>query len=154
LTERLKNESGYSLVEVMASIMILAIAILPMVSMFDMGLETATRGSNYDKARALAKKQQEHAQSLPYGTVKTSFPSAAPCTFDGSGLCESPNLQDPGFPNFRYTIRKQYVRLNDAGTAFVNDNTDRGMMRKTVVVGWGGASFDENTYTATGLKAR
>jgi prepilin-type N-terminal cleavage/methylation domain-containing protein len=154
LTERLKSESGYSLVEVMASIMILAIAILPMVSMFDVGLETATRGSNYDKARALAKKQQEHVQSLPYGTVKTSFPSAAPCTFGESGLCESSNLQDPEFSSFRYEIQKQYVRLNDAETALVNTDGDRGMMRVTVVVGWGGASFDENTYTAAGLKAR
>jgi prepilin-type N-terminal cleavage/methylation domain-containing protein len=51
--KRLKNEAGYSLVEVMASIIILAVAILPMVGMFDMGLTSATRGSNYDKARAL-----------------------------------------------------------------------------------------------------
>ncbi len=63
------NESGYSLVEVMASIMILSIAIIPMVGMFDMGLSTATRASNYDKARALAKKQLEIAQSLAYSTV-------------------------------------------------------------------------------------
>ncbi len=153
MSERLKSESGYSLVEVMASIMILAIAILPMVSMFDAGLQSATTASNYDKARALDKKQLEHVQSLPYGTVKTNFPSAGACTFDGSGLCEASNLQDPESPNFEYTISKQYVRLNDDGT-FVTTNDDRGMMRVTVVVGWGGASFDENTYTATGLKAR
>jgi hypothetical protein len=153
LTERLKSESGYSLVEVMASIMILTIAIIPMVGMFDMGLRTATTGSNYDKARALAQKQLENTQSLPYGTVKTDFPSAAPCAFDGSGLCESSNLQDPEFPNFRYTIRKQYVQLNASGT-FVNTGEDKGMMRVTVVVGWGGTSFNDNSYTASGLEAR
>ena len=38
LTERIRGESGYSLVEVMASIIILSLAILPMVGMFDMGL--------------------------------------------------------------------------------------------------------------------
>ncbi len=54
LTERTRGESGYSLVEVMASIIILTLAIIPMVGMFDMGLQSATRGSNYDKSRALA----------------------------------------------------------------------------------------------------
>ena len=39
MTERFKSESGYSLVEVMVSIMILAIAIIPMVGMFDLGLK-------------------------------------------------------------------------------------------------------------------
>jgi Tfp pilus assembly protein PilV len=155
LAERLREESGYSLVEVMASIMILTIAILPMVSMFDMALNTATRGGNYDKARALAKKQLETTQSLPYGVVKTNLPNA-PCTFDGSGLCESSDRQDPDseFSNFRYTIRKQYVKPNDSAIAFVNVVDDRGMMRVTVVVGWGGTNFNDNTYTATGLKAR
>ena len=122
--KRLREESGYSLVEVMASIIILAIAILPMVAMFDTGLNGATRGSNYDKARALAKKQLEQAQSLSYGTVRTSFPNA-PCAFDDDGLCEVENLEVPvaedpdgEFDHFRYAIRKQYVEPNDNG--FVN----------------------------------
>lgn len=154
MIDRLKDEAGYSLVEVMASIVILAIAIIPMVAMFDVGLRTATAGSNYDKARVLAKKQQEQVQSLSYGTVKTSFPAASPCAFNALGLCESSDLQDPEFSSFRYTIRKQFVRLNPAGTAFVNTDSDRGTMRITVLVEWGGASFDENDYTTAGLKAR
>lgn len=48
----LKEERGYSLIEVMVSIIILALAILPMVGMFDMGLHGVTASSNYDKARA------------------------------------------------------------------------------------------------------
>ena len=154
MIKRLGDESGYSLVEVMASIIILAVAIIPMVAMFDIGLRTATAGSNYDKARVLAKKQQEQAQSLSYGTVKTSFPAAAPCTFTASGLCESSNLQDPEFSTFRYTVRKQFVQLNPAGTTFVNTASDRGMMRITVLIRWGGASLDENEYTTAGLKVR
>jgi prepilin-type N-terminal cleavage/methylation domain-containing protein len=155
LTRRLRDESGYSLVEVMASVVILAIAIIPMVAMFDMGLTTATRAGNYDKARALAKKQLEAAQSLPYATVKTNFPNA-PCTFDGSGLCESTGNQDPSteFSNFRYTIRKQYVQPNGSDTAFVNADEDKGMMRVSVIVGWGGPGFDDNQITVNALKAR
>ena len=151
--KRLGGESGYSLVEVMVSIVILTIAILPMMAMFDTGLHSANMGSNYDKARALANKQLELAQSLSYGTVRTSFPNA-PCTFDGSGLCEAENLQDPDaeFANFRYAIRKQYVK--PSGSTFVNANDDTGMMQITVEVGWGGESCDDNTYTATDVKSR
>jgi Tfp pilus assembly protein PilV len=150
-----KDESGYSLVEVMASVMILAIAIIPLVAMFDMGLNAANRGSNYDKAQGLAKQQLESVRSLPYGTVKTNFPNM-PCTFSASGLCEPASRRNPGgeFSAFRYNVSKQYVKLNDSGTTFVNANTDRGMMRVTVVVGWGGQNFDDTTYTATALKAR
>jgi Tfp pilus assembly protein PilV len=150
----LKNESGYSLVEVIASIMILAIAIIPMVGMFDMGLETATRGSNFDKARSLAKKQLEQAQSLPYATVRTNFPTGTTCTFDGSGFCQVANLQDsdPEFSDFRYAIRKQYV--TPSGSTFANADDDTGMMQITVEVGWGGDGFDDTTYTATDIKVR
>ena len=156
--KRLKDESGYSLVEVMVSIMILTIAIIPMVGMFDMGLNAATRGSNYDKARALAKKQLEQAQSLSYGTVRTNFPNA-PCAFSTSGLCqvedlEVPTVEDPDgeFDNFRYAIRKQYV--TPSGSAFVNANDDTGMMQITVEVGWGGDGFDDTTYISTDIKDR
>ena len=159
----LEDEARYSLVEVMVSIMLLTVAIIPMVSMFDAGLNAATRGSDYDKARALAKKQLETAQSLPYGTVRSNLPNA-PCSFDGSGQCESADRtdHDAEFSNFRYTIRKQYVVPNDPNgdgsfddyTGFNNSGADRGFMRVTVVVGWGGAGFNETTYTTTSLKVR
>jgi Tfp pilus assembly protein PilV len=157
------DESGYSLVEVMASIMILTIAIIPMVGMFDMGLNSAVRGSDYDKARSLAKKQMEIVQSLPYATAKANVPNA-PCTFNGSGLCEAANLQDPDseFSKFRYTMRKQFVEfretpcvhLDGSKTNFCEINQDEGYMRVTVVVGWGGVNFDETTYTTTSIKAK
>jgi Tfp pilus assembly protein PilV len=155
VSKRFNEESGYSLVEVMASIMILTIAILPMVGMFDTGLNLANKGSNYDMARALAKKQLEQAQSLSYGEVRTAFPNA-PCTFDGSGLCEVEDLQDPDpeFANFRYAIRKQYVE--PSGNTFIAADDDTGMMQITVEVIWGGDDFDDNIrkYTATDLKVR
>lgn len=148
-------QAGYSLVEVMVSIMILTLAIIPMVAMFDTGLRAANTAGNYDKARTLAKKQLEAAQSLSYGVVKTNFPNA-PCTFDGTGLCESVDRQDPSgeFSTFRYTIRKQYVQPDGAATTFVDTNEDKGLMRITVIVGWGGANFDDYEITVTALKAR
>jgi Tfp pilus assembly protein PilV len=54
------------MVEVMAAIMILALAILPMAGMFDTALRAAVLGGNYDKARALANEKLEEALALPY----------------------------------------------------------------------------------------
>ena len=60
----LRSESGYSLVEVMVAMMILAVAIIPMVGMFDAGLRAAVAGSNYDGARALANEKLEGIRAL------------------------------------------------------------------------------------------
>jgi Tfp pilus assembly protein PilV len=148
------RESGHSLVEVMASIVILAVAIIPMVNMFDAGLRAATAGGNYDRARTLAEKQLEGARSLPYASVEAAFPNA-PCDFDASGLCAVSGLRDPApmFTSFTYELRKQYVRLGDDGVTLVESSTDAGMIRISVTVGWGDG-FREKTYTAVGLKGR
>lgn len=143
------------------SIMILTVAILPMVGMFDAGLRAAVIGSNYDTARALAKKQLESAQSLKYGTVETTFPTS-PAAFDASGLSETSNRTDGDalFASFRYEVRKQYVRAPSTGTAtFENANADTGLMKITVTVCWNDvdatcANGNGNEYSSTGLKTR
>ena len=94
----------------MVSIIILAIAILPMVGMFDMGLNSATTGSNYDKARALANLKLEEAKSLPFETVKDNFPEG-----DRDPVPHGPDPPDHGaaptsLPKFQtYVIEKQYM---------------------------------------------
>ncbi len=115
--KHLREESGYSLVEVMVSIVIFAIAILPMVSMFDVGLRSATTSSNYDKARTLANLKLEEAKSLPFDTVRDNFPEAASTTttYNGSGNYQSAWKTESGpaasdFTNFKYRIEKQYMR--------------------------------------------
>ena len=60
------TESGYSMVEVMAAIMILTLAILPMVGMFAAALRAAVLGGKYDKARTLADEKLEEIRALPY----------------------------------------------------------------------------------------
>jgi prepilin-type N-terminal cleavage/methylation domain-containing protein len=177
LTERIRGESGYSLVEVMASIVILSIAIIPLVGMFDMGLQNATRGSNYDKSRALANLKLEEAKTLPFAEVENNFPEAA-TPLDDSGNYESPDwMKDEGEPywddnyaNFAYKVEKQYMRQPSKapGSATENflpcdqDSVDptiacspgTGLIRVTITVGWG---YDEdtesyrNTYTTLGL---
>ena len=157
--DRFREESGYSLVEVMASIMILAIAILPMVSMFDMGLNSATSGSNYDKARAFANSQLEQVKNLSYADVRDNFPIASSTprtpssTPPGTGNYTSSALPVPARAQLpsgsNYTVTKQYVLVPDgAAVNLANANTDQRMMRLTVTVNWSG-----NSYTASGIRA-
>lgn len=120
---RLENESGYSLVEVMVAIVVLTVAILPMVGMFEAALRAATASGDYDRARACANQRLEQARSLPYEAVK-----AGP----REGVCEP--------SGFGYTVDTQFVDqdLKDVGE-------DRGLMKVTVTVEWG----DGNSYGAT-----
>lgn len=150
MSKLFRDQSGYSLVEVMVAIMLLAIAIIPMVGMFDAGLRAAVLGGNYDQARALANKQMENAQSLSYGTVKISFPTS-PSPFDSNGYSLNPDLTDSSFPGFTYEVEKQYVSAPSAGgTTFAPSPTDRGLMRITVTVRWDG----NKQYSTTSLIAR
>jgi hypothetical protein len=134
----LKAESGYSLIEVLASIMILTIAILPMVGVFDSGLKSVTVSSNYDKARALANLKMEQAKSLPFDSgdatiqdVEHDFPLAAgapgtPTAYNSSGTYPiNPPINqsdwrdvepivgatlDADYSNFHYWVEKQYLK--------------------------------------------
>ncbi|MDP9437891.1 MAG: prepilin-type N-terminal cleavage/methylation domain-containing protein [Actinomycetota bacterium] len=170
----IKNESGYSLVEVMVSIMILAIAIIPMVGMFDTGLKTATTSGNYDKARTLANLEMEQAKSLPFDSsdatvqdVKDNFPEAAGTTTTyTSGAYESPSWKtvtgpaSADFTNFRYKVKKQYMTQpsqtpGSTSENFVTSTSDTYLIRVTVTVGWGaydsGTDTYSNTYSTFGL---
>jgi len=133
-----KEESGYSLVEVIASIMILSIAILPMVGMFDMGLEAASTSSNYDEARTLANTNLEAAKGMSRG--------------EAAGLSTCPT---EGEPAFVCEIEGTYVHLSTtgAGTATFEDSgvgDPRTMVKVTVTVGWG----DGSEYSTAGVVAR
>jgi len=165
LRKRLSEEFGYSLVEVMASIIILSLAILPMAGMFDMGIRTATTGSNYDKARTLANLKLEEAKSRPFGTVRENFPEVAPTTttYDGSGNYQSAwkDVTGPAtadFTNFDYMVEKQYMAqpptdldadLANPTEPFATSNTPTNLIRVTVTVRFPNGS----TYTTLGLVA-
>ncbi len=141
MSRPLQSEAGYSLVEVMASIMILTIAIIPMVAMFDVGLESATLGGNYDRARGFATSKLEEIKGLPYDQLKARHPvsaTASPLPADGSGLPAGST----------YTVETDYLRIE--GEEFVTDNSrDTGLMRVTVTVTW-----PQGSYTTMGLKTR
>ena len=145
MINRLKKEAGYSLVEVMVAIMLLSIAIIPMVGMFDAGLRAAVLGSNYDKARALAHEKLEEVRALPFrrdpnppvdSLVEIYPPGTRPCT----GATPPP---------FDCQARTTYARLDDDTGAVVPDSSARTMMQVTVTVTWNGHS-----YSTTGLVSK
>ena len=139
MIKRLRDASGYSLVEVMVAIIILAIAIIPMVSMFDAGLRAAVVGSNYDQARALANERLEEVRALPYrkpgGAVDSVVEKYPPAGTPASGT--------QGI--FTYTVQTRYV---DATFANPTTAPPTPQMRVQVTVQWQG-----NTYTTTGYVA-
>jgi prepilin-type N-terminal cleavage/methylation domain-containing protein len=148
LTERLENESGYSMVEVIVAIMILSVAIIPMVGMFDAGLRASLVGSNYDKARMLANERLEKVQALPYN--KTS-----PAGVNDSAV----EIYHPGTPvsgtsgAFSYTVTTTYWK--ESGGSVVADTSDntivKPMMQVVVQVTWsGGNSYRTTGFTASG----
>ena len=169
MIRRLRDEGGYSLVEVMVSIMILTVAIIPMVGMFDMGLKTATRGGNYDTARAFANKKLEQAKSLPYDSststvtdVVDNFPYTAPTAnpTNGSTTASITSSTEAGVPSgFSYTVRKRYMCVSAAAgsctdptsatSVLTSSSSDRGIIEVRVTVSWSG-----NSYTTTGIVSR
>jgi prepilin-type N-terminal cleavage/methylation domain-containing protein len=155
--KRLRDEAGYSLIEVMASIMILAIAIIPMAGMFEMGLRSATAGSNYDKARALANLKMEEAKNLSFADVENDFPEAGnPTPYDEPSAW----LSEANFTNLEYRIVKEYIDPPPTGSLDPPDPVDPSgeadfepsdepthLIRITVIVQWG----DGNEYRTFGL---
>jgi prepilin-type N-terminal cleavage/methylation domain-containing protein len=121
--KRLREETGYTLVEVLVAITILAVAILPMFGMFDMGLNAATQSSHYDKARTLANLKMEETKSMPFVDVIDDFPVDGNSTPDpDSGYYDSfvneggfisetgPASADFPNPPFQYRVEKQYMQ--------------------------------------------
>ncbi len=141
--ERLKNASGYSLVEAMVAIVILSIAIIPMVGMLDAGLRSAAAAGDYDTARALANNRLERVQALPYNRPGGTADSAV-------------ELHHPSTPvsgtsgPYTYTVTTEYWRESGGGLEAVADTSIvRPMMRVTVSVTWDG----NHAYTTRGFVA-
>jgi hypothetical protein len=139
-TIALRRESGYLLVEGMVAIMILAIAIIPMVGMFDAALRAAVASSNYDEARSLANEKLEGIRALPYerpggaaDSVVELYPPATPVV----------GTEDV----FSYTVLTKFV---DADLSNPGDSPGTAQMRVEVEVEWEGNSYTTTGYVAGG----
>ena len=116
------------------AIVIMALAILPMVSMFDAGLRASVAGSNYDKARALAGEQLEEIRALPYEEA-VSRHTPGPVVTQERGI-------------FTYRIATSHMSLTPSG--LTEDSGSRNMMKVEVTVTWDGGK----SYSTSGLTSR
>ena len=130
----LKDELGYSLVEVIVSILLLSVAIIPMVTMFDAGLRSAVLGGNYDKGRTLANTKLEEVKALTYTEVESKYPPAG-----------SPHTSTSA-EGFNVKITTRYVNANLASP---QTSPSTPYMSIGVNVKWQNGEF-----TTTGLKVR
>lgn len=112
----------------MVAMVVLTIAILPMVGMFDAAIRAANASGDYDEARTCAVRKLEQAKSLPYETVEGGLPG---------GAC------DPS--GFGYSVAAMPV-----GTDLGDGSGDEGLTRITVTVAWSGG----NSYSVSGVVSR
>jgi Tfp pilus assembly protein PilV len=122
------RESGYSLAEVLAAIVVLTVAIIPMVGMFDAALGAVSASGDYDAARSCAGQELEQMKSLPYEAVAGGLPG---------GTCEP--------SGFAYEVDREFVNA-DLQTI----GRDRGLAKVTVTVRWD----DGESYGVTGVVSR
>ena len=107
---------------------VLTVAVVPMVGMFDAAIGAADTSADYDKARTCAVQKLEHLKSLPYEVVEGGLPG---------GVC------DPS--RFGYTIATRSI-----GTDLGDDSGEEGLTMVTVTVDWNG----ENSYAVSGVVSR
>ena len=140
------DESGFTRVEVLVAIIILAVAIIPMVGMFDAGLKASVVGSNYDKARMLANERLEKVRALPYNKLGSPADSAVELFSPGTTVT---GTDDSG--KFSYTVTTTYWK--ETGGVVASDASNNAvvkpMMQVVVRVTWGGT----NSYKTTGFTA-
>jgi prepilin-type N-terminal cleavage/methylation domain-containing protein len=127
-TSSTAQETGYSLVEVMVAMIVLTIAIVPMVGMFDAAIGAADASGDYDEARTCAVQKLEQAKSLPYETIEGGLQD---------GACQPSGL------GYTTTVRP-------IGTDLGGGSGEEGLSLVTVTVDWGG----ENSYSISGVVSR
>lgn len=117
------------------AIVILAVAIIPMVGMFDAGLRAATTGGRYDQARAVANQNLERIRVLDYQSAVGQYPP-------GTMNC-------PGFVSGTDGLDSCTVVTTRVNSNLANDTASTSAIRIDVTVSWSGGS-----YKTTGVKAR
>jgi prepilin-type N-terminal cleavage/methylation domain-containing protein len=122
------QEFGYSLVEVMVAMVVLTVAVVPMVGMFEGAIQAANASGDYDEARTCAVQKLEQVKSLPYETIEGGLPG---------GVCRPSGIA--------YTIFAQSI-----GTDLGDGAREEGLSMITVKVDWDGG----NSYSVSGVVSR
>lgn len=134
-----------------------------MAGMFDTGLRAASTSGNYDQARQLAASQIEQFRSLDYACARDYFPNdcgSTRTTYSSSGSYTTAPMAVPASaglpPGSTYQITKQYLTLDwnafgsSPSQSFAGVGSDKGMLKVTVTVNWGGGSYTESGLVGDG----
>jgi len=111
----------------MVAMVVLTLAVVPMVGMFEGAISAANASGNYDEARMCAVQKLEQAKSLPYEAVEGGLP----------GVCRPSGLA--------YTIAAQSI-----GTDLGDGSGEEGLSMIIVTVSWNGG----NSYSVSGVVSR
>jgi Tfp pilus assembly protein PilV len=112
----------------MVAMVVLTVAVIPMVGMFDAAIGAADASADYDKARTCAVQKLEHLKSLPYEAVEGGLQG---------GVCNP--------SGFGYTVATRSI-----GTDLGDGSGEEGLRMVTVTVDWDG----ENSYVISGIVSR
>ena len=110
------------------AIVVLTVAVVPMVGMFEAAIQAADASGDYDRARTCAVQKLEQVKSLPYEALEGGLQG---------GVCAA--------SGFGYTIAAQPI-----STDLGESSGEEGLSMITVTVDWGG----ENSYGVTGVVSR
>ena len=68
-------QSGFTLMEILIAVAVLAIGVVAVVNLFPVGLQAARRTANFSDAAALAQRQMELYRAYGYGEIDDMFGS-------------------------------------------------------------------------------
>ena len=112
----------------MVAMIVLTIAIVPMVGMFDVAIGAADASGDYDVARTCAVQKLEQVKSLAYEAVEGGMQD---------GACQPSGL------GYTVTVRPIDTDLGDG-------SGEEGLSLVTVTVDWGSG----NSYSVSGVVSR
>ena len=111
----------------MVAMVVLTVAVVPMVGMFDAAIGAADASADYDKARTCAVQKLEYLKSLPYEAVQGGLQG---------GVCNP--------SGFGYSIATRSIGTD------LGDGAGEGLTMVTVTVDWDG----EDSYVVSGVVSR
>jgi prepilin-type N-terminal cleavage/methylation domain-containing protein len=88
-TPRLRNEEGFTLVELLIAMMVLTVAILALVAAYTSGYVALNRATRVSSATLIADSQMERFRALKFSNIQLNTSCGATCTEDATYTSDS-----------------------------------------------------------------
>jgi len=122
----MENQKGMTLVELMFAVVIISLALLTMLDMFDLGLNTTSKAEKETKAVGLAQKKIEESKYLinnneTVATGRTPFPEEENAGYEYNIVLST----RPDIPDLQNIITVTVYYDNDKNVVLVTGLGDR-----------------------------